>query len=80
MDVTKIVKDAAYVTVGFGVLAFQKAQVRRRELEAQLEEQRKAFTPQIETFRTEVEKLVKDLEERFEPVIDQARKYFPAAA
>lgn len=26
------VRDAAYVTVGFGVLAFQQAQVRRREL------------------------------------------------
>lgn len=26
------VKDAAYVTIGFGVLAFQRAQVRRQEL------------------------------------------------
>lgn len=26
------VRDAAYVTVGFGVLAFQQAQVKRREL------------------------------------------------
>jgi hypothetical protein len=29
-------RDAAYVTIGFGVLAFQQAQVRRRELESQL--------------------------------------------
>ncbi|MEI7548355.1 MAG: hypothetical protein WCK21_09900 [Actinomycetota bacterium] len=26
-------RDAAYITIGFGVLAFQQAQVRRRELE-----------------------------------------------
>ncbi|HEV2766357.1 MAG TPA: hypothetical protein VGV63_01460 [Acidimicrobiales bacterium] len=32
------VEDAAYVTVGFAVLAFQQAQVRRRELERQLAE------------------------------------------
>ncbi len=38
-DITKTVKDAAYVAVGFGVLAFQRAQVRRRELEQQLEVQ-----------------------------------------
>jgi predicted trehalose synthase len=27
-----IARDAAYITIGFSVLAFQKAQVRRREL------------------------------------------------
>ena len=31
-DVTKTLRDAAYVVVGAGVLAFQKAQVRRVEL------------------------------------------------
>jgi hypothetical protein len=30
-DVNKTLKDAAYVALGFGVLGFQKAQVRRRE-------------------------------------------------
>ena len=38
-DITKTAKDAAYVAVGFGVIAFQKAQVRRREIEKQLEVQ-----------------------------------------
>jgi hypothetical protein len=32
--VVDVLRDAAYVTVGFGVLAVQKAQVRRRELGA----------------------------------------------
>ena len=31
--VVAVVRDAAYVSIGFGVLAFQQAQVRRRELE-----------------------------------------------
>jgi hypothetical protein len=32
-DLARRLQDAAHVTVGFGVLAFQQAQVRRRELE-----------------------------------------------
>ena len=31
-DVNKALQDAAYVAVGLGVIGFQKAQVRRREL------------------------------------------------
>ncbi|MBW3557105.1 MAG: hypothetical protein KY454_09260 [Actinobacteria bacterium] len=46
-EVTRTLKDAAYVTVGFGVLAFQKAQVRRRELEKQLESQSNQWREQV---------------------------------
>jgi hypothetical protein len=35
-DLPATIKDAAYVTVGLGVLAFQKAQVRRVELQKQV--------------------------------------------
>ncbi|MCU4185693.1 hypothetical protein K6U06_15095 [Acidiferrimicrobium sp. IK] len=38
-DINKLVKDSAYAAVGFGVLGFQKAQVRRRELIEQLSAQ-----------------------------------------
>ena len=31
-DITKVLKDALYITVGAGVIGFQKAQVGRREL------------------------------------------------
>ena len=31
-DVADVVKDAAYVSVGLGVIAFQRLQVRRNEL------------------------------------------------
>lgn len=35
-DPRTLLKDAGYVTVGLGVIAFQRAQVRRRQLEKQL--------------------------------------------
>ncbi|MFP5256737.1 MAG: hypothetical protein ACLGI8_12920 [Acidimicrobiia bacterium] len=31
-DIANVVKDAAYVSVGLGILAFQRIQVRRNEL------------------------------------------------
>ncbi len=33
----ELAKDATYVTVGLGLLSFQRAQVRRRELERRLQ-------------------------------------------
>jgi len=36
-EAVRLLRDSFYVTVGFGVLAFQKLQVRRRELASQLE-------------------------------------------
>jgi len=72
-DVTKTVKDAAYVTVGIGVLAFQKAQVGRREL-----------TKQVETQLTEtgeqVQRLAKKVEQRIQPVLGQLEATVPAQA
>ena len=38
IEIRKTVTDAGYVTVGIGVLAFQQAQVRRRELQKRLGE------------------------------------------
>ena len=36
-DVRNAARDAAYISVGLGVLAYQRAQVRRRELQQQVE-------------------------------------------
>lgn len=36
-DVRKLAQDAAYVTIGVGVLAFQRAQVARREVRGRVE-------------------------------------------
>jgi hypothetical protein len=35
-ETVRVLRNTFYASVGFGVLAFQKAQVRRRELEATL--------------------------------------------
>ena len=77
-DVTATLKDAAYVTVGLGVLGFQKAQVRRVELQKQLEQQRKVIETQVAeglAKLTEASKtfqgLARDLDARIEPVREQ---------
>jgi ElaB/YqjD/DUF883 family membrane-anchored ribosome-binding protein len=67
-DLTKTLKDAAYVTVGFGVLAFQRAQVRRQELRKQLAAPRQQLETQLNDVRVQVQKLVKDVDERLQPV------------
>ncbi len=41
-DATKVLKDALYVSVGLSVIAFQKAQVQRQELQKALEQRLKA--------------------------------------
>jgi len=46
MNVTDTLKNATYVTIGFGVLGFQKLQVRRQELAKQVAEQRRQLSEQ----------------------------------
>ena len=36
-EITEAVKDAAYVSVGLGILAFQRIQVRRNDLKKAVE-------------------------------------------
>ena len=80
-DVRKFLQDAAYVTVGFGVLAFQRAQVQRQELKKQLESQlddaREAFTKLgegVDDGRKLVEERIKDMEERFDALEEQVEQ------
>ena len=72
-DVTKTVKDAAYVTVGLGVLAFQKAQEGRRELTKQVE-------TQLTGTGEQVQRLAKKVEQRIQPVLGQLEATVPAQA
>ena len=70
-DVRSTIKDAAYVGIGFGVLAFQKAQVQRQELrkriEASLGEAKGGFSKLGE----DVQDRVKLVEERLEALSKQ---------
>lgn len=56
-DLNRRLRDPAYTAVGFGVLGFQRAQVRRRELTHQIE-------TVIGPLRAEVARRGTDLEER----------------
>ena len=73
-DVTNVVKDAAYVSVGLGVIAFQRLQVRRNELN-------KAMTEQAGTARSTIEAIgallgdqAKVVEERIGAVLDRSNR------
>lgn len=70
-DPARTLRDAAYIGIGFGVLAFQRAQVQRqaikKQLDAQLGDARGGFSKLSES----LEDRVKLLEERFEGVQEQ---------
>lgn len=69
MAVTDTIKDAAYVTIGLGVLGFQKAQVRRVELTKQLESQVKVLEGQV----AEGRKVANDLAVQIEGIVAPVR-------
>ncbi|HUF32062.1 MAG TPA: hypothetical protein VMN58_02490 [Acidimicrobiales bacterium] len=65
-DVTTVLKDAAYITVGAGVIAFQKAQVQRQEIQKRLSDIEVDPKAGFERLSGTVEERVKIAEERFE--------------
>jgi cob(I)alamin adenosyltransferase len=73
-------RDAAYITIGFGVLAAQKAQVRRRELGKQMSEKMHSVkfevpTPNVDDVKHTVESQITKLEARLdalEATLDKA--------
>ena len=54
MDLQKTAKDAAYVAIGLGVIGWQRAQVRRRELEQQLRTPRVNLETQVTEAREQL--------------------------
>ena len=71
MAVTDSLKDAAYVTIGLGVLGFQKAQVRRNELTKQLEAQIKQLEAQVPEVRRTVNGIATQLDGYVAPARQQ---------
>jgi hypothetical protein len=63
-ELTKVLQDAAYVGIGLGVIAFQKAQVQRHELT-------KSLQGAVDDARTAVEDNLKLIEERLRSVADR---------
>ncbi len=69
MDVTDTLRDVAYITVGAGVLGFQKAQVRRRELLEEMRARRTSFETQMAEGRRSIDEWTSRLEEAVNPVV-----------
>lgn len=70
-DLTRLAEDAAYVAIGFGVLGFQRAQVRRREMAKRLEKQLAGMEMPIGDARRELSKTLKELDRQLEQVIER---------
>lgn len=93
-DPRTLLKDAGYVAVGFGVIAFQRAQVRRRELEQQLaetgeqldrltasvEDARKLVEERVGALGEQLDRTVEDVETRLNVVLDDVRGRIPEQA
>jgi hypothetical protein len=79
-DLTKTLTDTAYVAIGFGVLAIQKAQVQRRDLAKQLSGLTAELTGDRAELRTKVAKLSRDIEGRIDPVVDELTDRLPESA
>jgi hypothetical protein len=87
VDAGKSLKDAAYVVLGFSVIGFQKAQVRRQELTKQLKQQREQVEVQLSGAREQLGSLVKTIDGAIEPVrqeiddrLDLVEERLPAQA
>lgn len=69
-DILGTARDAAYVAVGLGVLAFQRAQVRRNELQKVLSGQAGDLEGRFGDVRGEITKWVKSIDGQFEQVLE----------
>src|SRR3954469_5397764 len=70
-DVRSTIKDAAYAGIGFGVLAFQKAQVQRQELQKRLEATVGEAKGGFGKLGEDVQDRIKLVEERLEALTKQ---------
>jgi hypothetical protein len=69
-DILGTARDAAYVAVGLGVLAFQRAQVRRNELQKALTGQAGDLEGRFGEVRGEITKWVKSIDGQVEQVFE----------
>ena len=73
-------RDAAYITVGFGVLTVQQAQVRRREVVKALADRFGASKGRIEELLTTAEARIKGIEQRFDTAVEKLEGRLPQQA
>ena len=70
-DLTNAIKDAAYVSVGLGVIAFQRLQVRRNELQKAFNSTADEAKGNVELLASVVGERVKAVEERIGAVLNR---------
>ena len=73
-EVADVVKDAAYVSVGLGVIVFQRMQVRRNELTKSLEGRTDEAKGTLELVGSLVTERMKLVEERLSAALDITRR------
>jgi hypothetical protein len=74
-DLVNRARDAGYTAVGFGVLAFQRLQVRRRELTKEL-----APSGLPATVGKAAREVIKQTEKVVDPVLDGVERRLPGPA
>jgi hypothetical protein len=86
-DLTKVVQDAAYVAIGLGIMGFQQAQVRRREMLEQIERQRSVIESPLGDARKDFAMAVKEIDrtvgrvfERLDASFDPVSELLPESA
>ena len=72
-DVRKTVTDAGYIAIGLGVMGFQQAQVRRRELQERLESASGCVAECVRDVRGQVAGLADELGTKVEPLVEQVQ-------
>lgn len=79
-EIQKTLKDSLYVTIGLGVIAFQRAQVQRQELQKQVESNiegaRSAFGEGVKAIQERLE----TVEDRIDAVLDEVEGQLPEQA
>ena len=90
-ELRTLLRDAGYVAVGLGVIAFQRGQVRRRELEKQLadagqqidrltaavDEARQLVEERVGALGEQLDRTTTELEARVEAIIAEVRNRLP---
>jgi ABC-type transporter Mla subunit MlaD len=79
-DIPATLKDAAYVAVGLGVLAFQRAQVQRVELAKQAREEMGRLSGTVEDRLRTVEERLGGAQEQVDKVLDDLGDRLPEPA
>jgi len=80
VNVAKPAKDAALIAIGFGVLGWNKAQVRRNELAARLDDRTTELRGQLAKVADQVEERIEPLVEAIDTRLDQLEEQLPAQA